>query len=91
MGDLPIDFEAKIKAPRSANGGGYPVQLSAADLMKNFVYAALDADASLIEQTTGQGGHPQRKLKIPPVPSGGTYVLGAVEGALTWLSTEECP
>jgi len=30
------------------------------------------------------------KLKIPPVPGGGTHVLGAVEGALTWLSTEEC-
>ena len=84
MGDLPIDFEAKIKAPRSANGGGYPVQLSAADLMKNFVYAALDADPSLIEQTTGQGGHPQRKLKIPPVPSDGNRVLASTGGALSW-------
>jgi hypothetical protein len=64
--------------------------LSAADLMRNFVMAALDADASLIEQTTGQGGHPQRKLKIPAVPSGGTFVLGAVGGALQWIATEEC-
>jgi hypothetical protein len=30
------------------------------------------------------------KLKIPPVPSGGTHVLGAVDGALTWIATEEC-
>ena len=90
MGDLPIDFEAKIKAPRSANGGGYPVQLSAADLMKNFVYAALDADPSLIEQTTGQGGHPQRKLKLPAAPTTGTHVLGAVNGTLQWIATEEC-
>ena len=87
---LPIDFEAKVKAPPSATGGGYPVQLSAADLMKNFVMAALDADESLIEQTTGQGGHPARKLKIPAVPSGGTHVLGSVGGVLTWIATEEC-
>ena len=155
----PVDFEAKARQGRQASGGGYPVQLSAADLMRNFVFAALDADPSLIEQTTGQGGHPARKLKIPAVPSGsdpqqltanggalswavasalpdgtasgellrwnseaakwepfgrgtnagqmivwgangwqpapappssGTHVLGAVNGALTWISTEEC-
>lgn len=58
--------------------------------MKNFVHAALDADPSLIEQTTGQGGHQQRKLKIPAVPGSGTHVLGAVNGALQWLATEAC-
>ena len=87
---IPVDFEAKVKGAKSASGGGYPVQLSAADLMKNFAYAALDADPSLIEQTTGQGGHAARKLKIPAVPSGGTHVLGAVGGVLQWLATEEC-
>ena len=90
MADLPIDFEANIKAPRSASGGGYPVQISASDLMKNFVFAALDADPSLIEQTTGQGGHTARRLKIPAAPSSGTHVLGAVNGTLQWISTEEC-
>jgi hypothetical protein len=87
---LPVDFEEKARAAKSASGGGYPVQLSAADLMRNFVMAALDADESLIETTTGQGGHPARKLKIPAVPTSGTYVLGAVDGALTWIATEEC-
>ena len=112
--NLPVDFQQKIKSPPSATGG-YPVQLSASDLMKNFVYAALDADVSLIEQTIGQGGHQGRKLKIPAVPSGsdpqqltanggalswspcipavpttGTHVLGAVDGALQWIATEEC-
>jgi hypothetical protein len=86
---LPVDFEAKVKAAPGASGG-YPIQLSARDIMKNFVHAALDADPSLIEQTTGQGGHQQRKLKIPAVPSSGTHVLGAVGGTLTWLATEEC-
>ena len=87
---LPVDFESKARSAKSASGGGYPVQLSAADLMKNFVYAALDADPSLIEPTTGQGGHTQRKLKIPAAPSSGTHVLGSVNGALTWIATEEC-
>jgi hypothetical protein len=87
---LPVDFEAKARGAKSASGGGYPVQLSAADLMRNFVYAALDADESFIETTTGQGGHKVRKLKIPAPPSGGTHVLGAVGGSLQWIATEEC-
>ena len=90
MSKLPIDFEAKARGAKQASGGGYPVQLSAADLMRNFVHAALDADESLIETTTGQGGHKGRKLKIPAVPASGTHVLGAVDGALQWIATEEC-
>jgi hypothetical protein len=87
---LPVDFESKARGAKSASGGGYPVQISAGDLMRNFVYASLDADASLIENTTGQGGHSGRKLKIPAAPSSGTHVLGAVGGVLTWIATEEC-
>jgi hypothetical protein len=87
---LPVDFEAKARGAKDASGGGYPVQLSAADLMRNFVFSSLDADESLIEQTTGQGGHTARRLAIPTVPSSGTHVLGAVNGTLQWLATEEC-
>lgn len=114
---FPVDFEAKLKAPASASGGGYPTQLSAAELMKNFAFAALDADESLIESASGSGGRPGRKLKIPAIPPGesplaltatggslswaaaggiptppasGTHVLGAVNGALTWIATEAC-
>jgi hypothetical protein len=87
---LPVDFEALARQAKQASGGGYPVQISAADLMRNFVFAALDADPSLIETTTGQGGHTARKLKIPAAPSGGTHVLGAVDGVLQWIATEEC-
>ena len=86
----PVDFEERSRRAKQASGGGYPVQISAADLMKNFVHAALDADPSLIEQTTGQGGHAARKLKIPAAPSGGTHVLGSVDGVIQWLATEEC-
>ena len=89
MASLPVDFEAKARGAKGASPGGYPVQISAADLMRNFVFA-LEADPSLIEQTTGQGGHAARKLKIPAVPGGGTYVLGAKDGTLTWIATEEC-
>ena len=90
ISNIPVNFEEKAKQAKQASGGGYPVQLSAGDLMKNFVFATLDADPSLIEQTTGQGGHPARKLKIPAVPGSGTHVLGSVDGALTWIATEEC-
>lgn len=115
MANLPVNFEEKARQAKQASGGGYPVQLSAADLMRNFVHAALDADESLIEETPGQGGHQARRLKIPAVPGGddpvqltatggelswqsgipeppgsGTFVLGAVDGALAWIATEEC-
>jgi hypothetical protein len=87
---LPVNFEEKTKQAKQASGGGYPVQISAADLMKNFVHAALEADPSLITTTIGQGGHPARKLKIPAVPSSGTHVLGSVDGVLQWIATEAC-
>lgn len=58
--------------------------------MQNFVYATLDADVSLVEETTGMGGHKQRKLKIPAIPASGTHVLGAIDGAFAWIETEEC-
>ena len=57
--------------------------------MQNFVWAKLQADPTLVDQVSSMG-FTGFKLKIPPVPGGGTYVLGAVDGALQWLSTEEC-
>ena len=58
--------------------------------MKNFVHAALEADESLIEKTTGQGGYSGRKLKFPAAPTTGTHVLGVKDGTLQWIETEEC-
>lgn len=88
--DPPVSFQEKAQSGGDPATGGYPYQLKASDLDKNFVFATLDADPSLIETTTGQGGHAGRKLKIPAAPSSGTHVLGAVDGALTWIATEEC-
>jgi hypothetical protein len=86
---IPVDFSKKTKES-SKSSTGYPYQISASDLDKNFVYAALDVDKTLIEETSGDGGHTKRKLKIPAMPSSGTYVLGAISGSLSWISTEEC-
>jgi hypothetical protein len=86
---IPVDFSKKIKES-SKSSTGYPYQISASDLDKNFVYAALDVDKSLIDETSGDGGHTKRKLKIPPVPQLGTYVLGVISGGISWISTEEC-
>jgi hypothetical protein len=87
---LPVDFEERVKRPKSNNGGDYPYAIKARDLMQNFVYAAIDVDETLIEDTTGQGGHRQRRLKIPSAPSSGTHVLGVVDGTIQWIATEEC-
>lgn len=86
----PVDFQERAKRPKGATGSDYPYAISSRDLMQNFVFATLDADSSLIEETTGMGGHKQRRLKIPTVPTSGTWVLGSVGGALTWIETEAC-
>ncbi len=90
MNSFPINFEALAQQGGNPAGGGYPYQIKGADLMRNFVYAALDADATLIEEVAGQNGYTQRKLKIPALPSGGTYVLGSVGGTMQWIETEAC-
>jgi hypothetical protein len=38
-------------------------------------------------------GYEARKLKmfsLPASPGSGTYVLGSVDGVLSWIATEEC-
>ena len=90
---IPVDFEAKVKSASQSSGGGYPYQVSAQDLMKNFVFATLLIEDKYVESVTGLNGHEARKLKmfsLPASPGSGTYVLGSVNGALTWIATEEC-
>lgn len=85
-----ISFKARAQNAGNPAAGGYPYSLSGDELDRNFAFASLKIDATLIESTMGLGGHPARKLKIPAVPSSGTHVLGAVDGALKWIATEEC-
>ena len=83
MNDFPVNFQDKVTSGKSTE------PISAADLMRNFAWAKLVADDSYLENTT-QAGFSAKKLKLPPIPSTGTFVLGAEGGTLTWLSTEEC-
>jgi hypothetical protein len=92
----PINFETLAKQGGNPATGGYPYQLKASDLQKNFVYAVEEFHYEHFTETStaGQSGHAQRKIQIktpiPTPPSSGTHVLGAVNGALTWIATEEC-
>lgn len=90
MLNIPVNFEALAKTAKNPASGGYPYSLKGSDLDKNFFYAALDVDPSLVEKTSGPGGHVGRRLRIPAVPGSGTHVLGAVNGSLEWIATEEC-
>jgi hypothetical protein len=90
MNQFPVNFETLAQLGGNPAAGGYPYQIKGADLMRDFVFAALDADASLIDDTLGQFGYPQRKLKIPALPGSGTYVLGSTDGVLSWIETEAC-
>jgi hypothetical protein len=89
MINLPIKFHDKATQPPSANGTGYPHRISANDLDRNFAYAALDAGEGWTESVS-VGNHEGRKLKLPELPSGGTYVLGCVDGTVKWIETESC-
>jgi hypothetical protein len=60
----PINFEEKTKGARGSTNADYPYAIKAQDLMRDFVYAALDAEDGLIENGTGEQGYAQRKLKI---------------------------
>jgi hypothetical protein len=62
---LPIDFEQKIKQQPSQSG--YPYQISAADLMQNFVYAAGEFKEEEFEITESKGEssqHTTRKISL---------------------------
>ena len=83
MNDFPIDFQT---VPKSGNAAK---PISSSDLMRNFAWAKLVVDDSLVETTTVMG-FSAHKFKMPALPGDGTFVLGAVDGALQWLSTEEC-
>ncbi len=90
MDNFPVNFEALAQQGGNPAAGGYPYQIKSSDLMRNYVFAALDAEDGLIENTSGQGGYLQRKLRIPSPPSSGTYVLGAIDGQMQWIATEGC-
>jgi len=82
----PIDFEAKARQPIGPSGGA-PMQISAGDLMKNFVFATLQLPDALTEEVSGKNGHNARKLQGPTT---GTHVLGIVDREIQWIATEAC-
>lgn len=97
--NFPVDFEIKARQPRQATGG-YPSQISSADLMANFEFAALDARPSVngtpqpfsITKESAGGNKTSRILTFNPAPplDDKTYVLGFSGGRFQWLPTEKC-
>lgn len=86
--DPPINFESLVKAPqKSSSIGGYPYQLSAKDLMRNFVWSTLHISDRFVESSQGLAGYAARKLKDPyPEPQAeGQAALISVNGTVTWL------
>jgi hypothetical protein len=83
--DPPVSFQQMAQRGGNPAAGGYPYQIKASDLDKNFVFATLDIEEGLIDSTTGSGGHPQRKLKIPaPDDSSVKHNLSATSNELDW-------
>lgn len=88
--DPPVDFQQLAQGATGTTNRDYPYAIRATDLMKDFVFATLDIEEGVYEETTGLQGHRQRRLKIPSPPGSGTHVLGVVDGLMQWIATEEC-
>lgn len=88
--DPPVDFQQLAQGATGTTNRDYPYAIKATDLMKDFVFATLDIEEGVYEETTGLQGHRQRRLKIPSPPGSGTHVLGVVDGLMQWIATEEC-
>ena len=86
---LPVDFEAKVRQPAQASGGGYPVQLSAGDLMKNFTYAASDFDAGSF--TVTEGASTRTVALRVPVEAGTANGQIAVWNGTSWVPSSTPP
>jgi hypothetical protein len=84
--NLPVNFADLAKAANTSASGAYPYSLKGADLDKNFNAVAIDIPTSWVSGAANG----QRTLLLPAVPTTGTHVLGAVDGALAWIATEEC-
>lgn len=95
--DLPLSFDELAKSAGSSSAGGYPYQLKGSDLDKNFVWAACEFVYPLkVTEQIGQFGYTTRIISmitsntIPDPPIIGTWVLGSVNGKLSWLETQSC-
>lgn len=81
---LPVDFEEKARAAASAKGGGYPTQISASDLMQNFVYAAGEFSENDFDVTDSKGEespHTTRKISLK------SSLKGVSHGDAPWWNT----
>lgn len=87
---FPINFQEQAQGATKGKISGPPYQISARDLMKNFTYSAIDADDSWVDSTIGFNGYQSRRLKLPPTPGDGVYVLGSVNNVIQWIKAEEC-
>jgi WD40 repeat protein len=86
--DPPVDFQALAQGAAGTTNKDYPYAIKATDLMRNFVFATLDIEDGLVEETTGAQGHRQRKFKVP-APQGESEVEKLVyrDGNFFWVAS----
>jgi hypothetical protein len=64
--DPPVDFQQLAQGATGTTNADYPYAIKATDLMRNFVFATLDIEEGLYDETTGAQGHSQRRLRMSP-------------------------
>jgi len=84
-------FVDDLKSGASGTSNKPPRSIKAKDLDENFKKASVIADTSEPNSYTMEYGEDGTILKIfPSINSSGTYVLGTIDGKLTWIETQDC-
>jgi hypothetical protein len=89
--DLHI-FERLVKNKPSKGSNDYPLAIKATDLDENWKRTTLiegEGNPKLYEVEYTKDGTRLTRI-LPPTPDSGTHVLGAVDGQVQWIATEDC-
>ena len=85
-------FEELKKNKPAPGSNGYPVALKAVHLDENFLRSTLiksNQDPPLYDLEYTKDGTRITRI-LPEPPASGTHVLGAIDGAIQWIATEDC-
>jgi hypothetical protein len=86
------NFERLVKNKPAKGSNDYPVAIKAKHLDENWKMTTLlegTGEPKLYEvEYTKEGTRITRILPEPP--ASGTHVLGAIDGTIQWIATEDC-
>jgi hypothetical protein len=86
------NFERLAKNKPAKGSKDYPVTIKGKDLDENWKMTTLlegEGDPKLYEVEYTKDGTRITRI-LPKPPASGTHVLGAINGTIQWIATEDC-